>query len=441
MLACLCALSWSAAAAPASYTLTSGQVQFAIDAPLDVIAGVSRGVTGSATIDAASWTVSPQAKVEVDLSSFRTGIDLRDEDLRDQFFQTAQFATATLTLSGLERASGPALVDGSVAEAIAVGTLSLHGIDKPVKIPLRVASDPSGERIVVTGDFVVPLLAHAMQRPQRLIFKLGTEVKVNLRAVFRRSSQVPAVANAEDIAASAPPAPPVVALAVVEKAPKPRWQFAETTPAGRGERAFVDAKVGGERNALSCRSCHSRADERKGIFEGGVVKPSSSMWNAAGRATLWQGLAPTPGRAADICTRLFMLKADGLDATLQQDLGAYLATLSTDPQPALDHAVIHQSRRAPLADATGGDRARGKKLTEVYCRSCHQKGRVRPELEVGLYEADMLVKRVRRAAGGDNQQMPLFTVTKLPDSELRDIVSYLVGDEQARIFTRKKRTP
>ena len=35
--------------------------------------------------------------------------------------------------------------------------------------------------------------------------------------------------------------------------------------------------------------------------------------------------------------------------------------------------------------------------------------------------------------------MPLFTVTKLPDSELRDIVSYLVGDEKTRIFQRNKK--
>ena len=93
------------------------------------------------------------------------------------------------------------------------------------------------------------------------------------------------------------------------------------------------------------------------------------------------------------------------------------------------------------ADHHRGDRARGKKLTETYCASCHQKGRVRPPLEVGLYEADMLVQRVRRSPGSDNQQMPLFTVTKLPDSELRDIVSYLVGDEKSRIFKRKKRVP
>ena len=217
-----------------------------------------------------------------------------------------------------------------------------------------------------------------------------------------------------------------------------RW-ICETTAEGRGERSFVTSKIGGPKNALSCRSCHSISDERKGQFEGGVVKPASTMWNAAGRATLWQGLAPGPGRAADICARLFMRRPDGLDPKVQGDLDAFVKKLATDAQPALDYDVIHLSRRAPLVDAEKGDRTKGKKLVETYCKSCHQKGRVRPELEPGLYEADMIAKRVRRAPGSDNQQMPLFTVTKLPDSELRHIVSYLVGDEKTRIFQRKKK--
>lgn len=437
---CVCLLSGTTALAePTTYMLTSGEVKFEIDAPLDTIGAVSRGVTGTVTLDPKAWTTSPQAKIDVDLTSFRTGIELRDEDLRDQFFETSKFAKATLTLTGLERATSPALVEGAVNEAIAAGTLSLHGVDKPVKIPLKVAADPGGQRVVVTGDFVVPLLSYGIQRPKRLIFKLGTDVKVNVRAVFRAKAPAapPPVAAADE--ATGPPAPPVVARPVVEK-PKPKWQFADTTPEGRGERAFVSARTGGDKNALACKSCHSINDERKGIFEAGVVKPSSTMFNAAGRATLWQGLAPGPGRAADICARLFMRRPDGLDAKVQGDLDAYVRKLAADAQPALDYDVIHLSRRSIL-DVTNpekGDKKKGKKLVDTYCKSCHQKGAVRPELEPGLYEADMIARRVRRGLGSDNQQMPLFTVTKLPDSELRDIIAYLVGDEKTRIFQRKK---
>ena len=427
-------------AAPVTFNVSSGDVSFEIEAPLDTISGASRGLSGTATFDPAAWTTAPTAKIDVDLASFRTGIDLRDEDLRDQFFESSKFTKATLTITGLERPSGPALVDGTAGEAVANGTLSLHGVDKAVKIPLRAVLDmgPKGQRVVVTGDFVVPLLDHGIKRPKRLIFKLGTDVKVHFRAVFRAVGQPPPPPTAEEPALASVPPPPVVARPIAER-PKPKWRFGEDTAEGRGERAFVNAKIGGDKNALACRGCHTTNDERKGLLDNGVIKPASSMWNAASRATLWQGIAQSPGQAADICAKLFMRKDTGLDAKVKGDLEAYLKKLAPDPQPPLDFQAIHVTRRTPLPDVDKGNPASGKKLVEVYCKSCHGKGSVRPELEPGLYEADMIVKRVRRIPGNDNQQMPLFTLNKLPDGELRDIVSYLVGTPDQRIFTRKKK--
>jgi polyisoprenoid-binding protein YceI/mono/diheme cytochrome c family protein len=442
------AIALSLAAAPTTFNVTSGEVTFEIDAPLDTISGISRGVTGSATFDPAAWTQSPQAKIDVDLTTFRTGIELRDEDLRDQFFESSKFAKATLTLNGLERASVAALVDGTAAEAVANGTLSLHGVERPVQMKnLRAVLDqsPAGQRVIVTGDFVVPILDHHITRPRRLIFKLGTDVKVHVRATLKAPSAAGAVAATAKSAASPeddpawaklPPAP-IVARPVVR--PPPAFQFAETTPEGKGERAFVNAKIGGEKNALSCKSCHGVNDERKGLAVNGIVKPSSSMWNAALRTSLWQGIAQTPGHAADICAKLFMLREQGLDAGVRGDLEAYLKKLAHDPQPALDYEAIHLTRRSYVDFPEKGDAARGKKLVEIYCASCHAEKSVRPPLTPGLYEADFLVKRVRRIPGNDNRQMPLLSIERLPDSELRDIVTYLVGNPDEQIFQRAKK--
>lgn len=440
--------SLGAIASPTAFNVVSGEVTFEIDAPLDVISGASRGVSGTATIDPAAWTTAPQAKIDVDLTTFRTGIDLRDEDLRDQFFETSKFMKASLTLGAIERPSLAALVDGQGAEAILAGTLSLHGVEEAVKIPARVTYDVSagGTRVVVTGDFVIPLAAYKIERPKRLVFKLGTDVKVHVRAVLRgpAPSATPgasAVANAKPFVdePTGPAPPPVVALKQPEPPKPPTFVYAADTAEGRGERAFSTKKTGGADNALSCKSCHSTQDPRKGLVEpSGVIKPSSTMWNAASRATLWQGIATSPGHASEICAKLFMRKADGLDDKTKADLEAYLKKLAPDPQPPLDYEAIHITRRSSLANPTTGNATRGKKLVEVYCAACHEKGRARPPLEAGLYEADMLVMRVRRLPGADNQQMPLFTVNKLPDSELRDIVTYLVGDEKTRIFKRKR---
>ena len=63
---------------------------------------------------------------------------------------------------------------------------------------------------------------------------------------------------------------------------------------------------------------------------------------------------------------------------------------------------------------------------------------MRPPLEVGLYEPDYLVARVRWIAPHDAKQMPPIPLDRLTDTELRDIVTYLVGRPDDRIFQRKR---
>jgi hypothetical protein len=60
-------------------------------------------------------------------------------------------------------------------------------------------------------------------------------------------------------------------------------------------------------------------------------------------------------------------------------------------------------------------------------------------LAPGLYEPDWVVRRVRRLEGHQNKQMPPWTITRLPDSDLRDIVTYLTSNpKEPAVFNRKK---
>jgi mono/diheme cytochrome c family protein len=50
-----------------------------------------------------------------------------------------------------------------------------------------------------------------------------------------------------------------------------------------------------------------------------------------------------------------------------------------------------------------------------------------------------VVRRVRRLEGHQNKQMPNWTIARLPDSDLRDIVTYLTSPASAApVFDRKK---
>ena len=443
-----------AGAEPRTWTLEkgTGRARFRVEAPLDAIEGSTSALSGELRFDEASWA-DGTGKIRISLTGFTTGLTLRDEDLRDQFFQVDRFPEATLTLTRLERPSQGALVPGREGQADAVGTLSLHGKEQPVRIPITVLlAEESGRReFHVSGTFDVPFTEYGIPRPARLFLKLGTVAKVRFEATFRGAA--PATPAA---ALQAPPPtptavsirPPRVELAinVARRPEKPKaqpkaasWEFSFTSPEGRGERLFRDASAGGEQNALACASCHAWRDERVGALDSlGHASPNSSLWNSARRSTFWRGFASTPEEATDLCIRRFMLRPTGGDATQLGDLAAYLRRISPDAAPPLDYRPMLLGRKTAIDRPTGGDGKRGVVLTERFCGRCHADGAMRPPLEVGLYEADYLVARVRWIAPHDAKQMPPIPLDRLTDSELRDIVTYLVGRPDDRIFQRKR---
>jgi polyisoprenoid-binding protein YceI/cytochrome c1 len=433
----------------------TGRARFRVEAPLDAINGSSAGVSGTLNFDEASWA-NGTGRIRIDLTSFTTGLSLRDEDLRDQFFQVDRFPEAILTLTRLERPSQGILVPGRDGEADAVGTLSLHGRDQAVRIPLTVQLNEAGggRDLLVRGHFAVALSDHAIVRPARLFLKLGPVAQVSFEAVFHAT----APAGGPPVALQAPPpqAPAAtsarsfpkveLAIAVARRPVKPKvarttspWEFGFTGPPGRGERLFRDPAVGGEANALSCASCHGWNDERSGVLDpSGHVSSNSSLWNSARRPSFWRGFANSPERAVNLCVRRFMLRPGGADTAQLADLAAYLKAISPDAAPPLDFAPVILARKTAIDRPTGGDAKRGAVLTERFCGRCHAEGAMRPPLEVGLYEPDYLVARVRWIAPHDARQMPPMPMDRLRDSELRDIVTYLVGTDRDRIFQRKR---
>ncbi len=424
------------------------EIRFAVDSPLDEIAGVSDRVSAKLSFDPA--TGSGSGTVDVDLASFRTGISLRDEDLRDQFFQVDRFPTATLVLQKLDPAVAGLLLPGRKVQADGVGTLSLHGVSRPVRVPLELQAGSEGGRLLLlaSGELDVRFADYGIPRPKALFLKLGDHARVQIALSFVGP---PAEAGQPSPPSTAVPAPalfrPGVFVPVAHvprgRRARPRWELAEGTPEGQGERLFHDPSLGGPGNALTCASCHSVGEETASGDAGkdGTVRPSHSLFDVARRPQLWQGLTRDSIEASLFCVKGFMLNPDGLTREHAAQLRAYLEKISPDDvAPATDFGAILLTRATRLTNPLQGDRKRGAKLVDRYCASCHAAGSVRPPLTPGLYEPDYLVRRVRWLEGRDDHQMPLFGLDRLPDTELRDIVSYLAGDESKRIFQRKQRT-
>lgn len=454
--ALLVLLAVSVCAEPRTWTLDkpSARVRFVVDAPLDLIRGLSSGLRGDLTLAEENWGAGA-GRIRTDLSSFRTGLSLRDEDLRDQFFEVDLYPDATLSIISVEHLSTRALTVDVDAQGEAVGTLSLHGRERLVRIPISVRlSELEGDRsLQVHGSFEVALADYGIRRPARLVMKLGEVVRVSFEGTFL--ARAPAslsrqVAAAMSAAASVSGASRLrrasleskVAVAFTRERrtnETTNWSFSATTPEGMGERLFADASVGGEQNVLACEGCHGVWDE-KDPDAPNFVKPAVSLHDVARRPTYWRGFVSTLEEAIDICVREFMLRPNGASSEKLSRLVAYLRRISRHAAPPYDYTGVVRGRLTGIDRPTGGDPKNGEQLVGRYCVQCHNEAQwARSPLTPGLYEADYLVRRVRWIEGHDATQMPPIGLDRLPDNDLRDIVTFLAGDESMRIFKRKPR--
>lgn len=431
-----------------------GSVKFKVEGPLDDVLGETRQVSGSLEFDPKAWSAG-KAWVAVDLATMKTGIDQRDEDMRTEFLQVQRYPFALLVIDRLERPSAPSLEPGTTAEAEAVGSFELHGVRRAVRLPikLRVEAD---KKIWASGTIEVPFADYNITRPQRLFIKLGDVADVSFEVLFapKDAAKPAAVAEAPaDPKAPVPPSAPTVAQ-VLPAAPKPKprpprkpkpvltvtYLFSGEDAKAKGERMFHNPDLGGAGNKLSCGHCHAKTDERNGLKQGdGFARAGSTMFNAAQRPKFWGGFAPTVGKASNICQKMFM-KGTGLSDQQQGELTAFITAISNDPAADLDYRVVYRTYESTIRDPTGGDPVRGKALADTYCMTCHLDGRVGPVWAPGLYEPEWVVARVRHLEGHDDDQMPAFSIARLPDSDLRDIVTFLTNPKVAPpVFNRKKK--
>ncbi len=425
-----------------------GSVKFKVEGPLDDVLGETRQVSGNLELDTANWAAG-KGWVAVDLATIKTGINQRDEDMKNEFLQTARFPFALLAIDKLERPSAPKLEAGQTVEGDAIGTFELHGVRRAVRVPVKLKMD-ADRKLWVSGKIEVPFADYNVTRPQRLFIKLGDVADVGFEVLFAPQ----AAAAPEPVAAGSPtpPSAPTVATVLPEgPRPKPRparkpkpvlavtYLFSGDEAKAKGERMFHSAELGGAGNKLSCGHCHAKTDERAGLNQrDGHARAGSTMFNAAQRPKFWNGFAPNVGKAANICQKMFM-KGTGLSDQQQAELTAFVQAISLDPAPELDYRTVYRTYESTIRDPTGGDAVHGKALADQYCMICHLDGRVGPTWAPGLYEPEWVVARVRHLEGHGDDQMPAFNIARLPDSDLRDIVTFLTGPKVApAVFDRKK---
>jgi polyisoprenoid-binding protein YceI len=121
-------------AAPLAFAQTStwvtdpahSEVDFTVKhMSLSNVRGRIGGVKGTIVLNDTDITKST-VNVTMDVTTVDTGVSMRDNDLKSaNYFDTAQFPTATFTSTS---------VSGSAGHLTVVGNLTLHGVTKPVTL-------------------------------------------------------------------------------------------------------------------------------------------------------------------------------------------------------------------------------------------------------------------------------------------------------------------
>ena len=144
--------------------------------------GVGRTETVDGSFTLAGTDVSA-AEFNVDLSTLKSDQSRRDNQVHTRLLQTDEFPVATFALSQpISLGSIPA--DGVPVTASANGTLSLHGVDKPVT--LDVQARRNGEGIEVLATTLITFADFEIEDPSKPPFvtvgKTGTlEVQLTLK--------------------------------------------------------------------------------------------------------------------------------------------------------------------------------------------------------------------------------------------------------------------
>lgn len=165
-------------------------VSFTSNAPVEVIEGKTKHIIGDVSFDDSfKFDEAHPFNIffSVDLASIDTGIELRNEHLRDNFLETGKYPKATYRATSIKMQGKPDLTKPEEVKLVSEGEFTVHGVTERKTIPLTVDYKPGKggkpATILVKGKFPVKLEEYKIKRPEAIFVKLADTVYVDVDAL------------------------------------------------------------------------------------------------------------------------------------------------------------------------------------------------------------------------------------------------------------------
>lgn len=176
-------VAWGAT--PASYTfLTDSTVAYHVTHPMHRTNAESHQVLGAVRVEPGDTPklVMP-LYLSIPLTSFRSGNRNRDRNMLVTL-NAAQYPNATILFDQVTWKSLQHQGTQYAAEGLAKGRLSLHGVTRPIEVPLK--GRLSNEGLSVESHFSFRCTDFGIERPSLLFQPIDDRVAIDVTGVARR---------------------------------------------------------------------------------------------------------------------------------------------------------------------------------------------------------------------------------------------------------------
>lgn len=156
-------------------------VYFRSTAKLEFIEGTTTDVAGSVELDRIGNS-GATGKFMVDLRTLRTGIETRDEHMRERHLHTDEYPYAYFELSSLELFN-PAYAIGQIQRCQGQGLFYIHGVKRAINPALEVVrkeTNEGGSEYNVRARFSLKLDDYGIARPKLLFMKLAELIEIEI---------------------------------------------------------------------------------------------------------------------------------------------------------------------------------------------------------------------------------------------------------------------
>jgi polyisoprenoid-binding protein YceI len=198
ILAGLCAISLASSARAEKFYVAgapeSDSVVFESDAKLEFIEGTTNVISGVIDFDPTKPQLPCGGHLRVDARTLKTGIEMRDEHMRERHLQTDQFPFIEFVLKSVEGLPAQ-LESGSAQKFQLAGDFTVHGTTKAITAPGTVEMVATGgfdkpQAMIVTATFNIKLDDYGVPRPKMLLLKLAETIRIRVRFVASTGNPV-----------------------------------------------------------------------------------------------------------------------------------------------------------------------------------------------------------------------------------------------------------